>query len=43
MKILVSIKRTPQRDARIKVDEGGQLQLGDVKFEVNPFDELALE
>ena len=43
MKILVSIKRTPQRDARLKVDEGGQLQLGDVKFEVNPFDELALE
>lgn len=43
MKILVTIKRTPHRDARIRVGLDGQLQLQDVKFEVNPFDELAVE
>ena len=43
MKILVSIKRTPHRDAKIRVGSDGQLQLQDVKFEVNPFDELAVE
>ncbi len=44
MKVLVTIKRTPQRDARIRVSaDGAALELDGVKFEVNPFDELAVE
>jgi electron transfer flavoprotein beta subunit len=44
MKLLVLIKRTPHRDARIRVTaDGAALELDGVKFEVNPFDELAVE
>jgi len=44
MKLLVPLKRTPQRDARIRVsDDGTSLELENVKAEVNPFDELAVE
>ena len=44
MKLLVTLKRTPQRDARIRIAEGGDsLDLDNVQFEVNPFDELAVE
>lgn len=44
MKLLVTLKRTPQRDARIRISEGGgALDLDNVQFEVNPFDELAVE
>lgn len=44
MKLLVTLKRTPQRDARIRISEGGNsLDLDNVQFEVNPFDELAVE
>ena len=44
MKLLVTLKRTPQRDARIRIAEGGDaLDLDNVQFEVNPFDELAIE
>ena len=44
MRILVTLKRTPQRDARIRIAEGGDsLDLDNVQFEVNPFDELAVE
>ena len=44
MRILVTLKRTPQRDARIRIAEGGDsLALDNVQVEVNPFDELAVE
>ena len=44
MKLLVTLKRTPQRDARIRISEAGEsLDLDNVQFEVNPFDELAVE
>lgn len=43
MKILVTIKRTPHRDAKVKTAPGGVLALEDIEFEVNPFDELAVE
>ncbi len=44
MKIVVTVKRTPHRDARMRVaDDGTSLALGDIKFEVNPFDEIAVE
>ena len=44
MKLLVTLKRTPQRDARIRISgEGAALDLDNVQFEVNPFDELAVE
>ena len=44
MKLLVTLKRTPQRDARIRIsEEGDALDLENVQFEVNPFDELAVE
>lgn len=44
MKLLVTLKRTPQRDARIRIAEGGDsLDLDNIQFEVNPFDELAVE
>ena len=43
MKILVAIKRTPHRDAKVKTASGGVLALENIEFEVNPFDELAVE
>ncbi|MCH2365861.1 MAG: electron transfer flavoprotein subunit beta/FixA family protein [Planctomycetes bacterium] len=44
VKLLVTLKRTPQRDARIRISEAGDsLDLDNVQFEVNPFDELAVE
>lgn len=43
-KILVTLKRTPHRDARMRVGPEGELKTGvDLKYEVNPFDELAVE
>ncbi len=44
MKTLVTLKRTPHRDARIRVAaDGTSLELADIQHEVNPFDELAVE
>ena len=44
MKILVAMKRTPHRDAKMQVGPDGTLSTrGDLKYEVNPFDELAIE
>lgn len=42
MKIIATIKRTPQRDTRMKV-AGGALATEQLQYEVNPFDELAVE
>ena len=44
MKTLVTVKRTPHRDAGICLrDDGKGLELEDVQYEINPFDELAIE
>jgi electron transfer flavoprotein beta subunit len=44
MKILVTIKRTPHRDARMRVaPDGKSLEIREVPFEINPFDEIAVE
>jgi len=44
MKILVTIKRTPHRDVKMRIaSDGKSLVTHDIKFEVNPFDELAIE
>lgn len=43
MKFLATIKRAPQRDVRMKLAADGSLVTDQVQFEVNPFDELAVE
>ncbi len=43
MKILVTVKRTPQRDVKLRVDAEGNLDDASIAFEINPFDELAIE
>lgn len=43
MKIIATIKRTPQRDARMKLTTDGHLVTDHLQYEVNPFDELAIE
>jgi len=43
MKIVATIKRTPQRDTRMKIGSGGELVTDQVQYEVNPFDDLAVE
>ena len=44
MKLLVTIKRTPHRDSRIRLAKDGvSLDTENLKYEVNPFDELAVE
>ena len=43
MKIVATVKRTPQRDTRMKLTADGALVTDQVQYEVNPFDELAVE
>lgn len=43
MKIIATIKRTPQRDTRMKLTPDGGLVTDQLQYEVNPFDELAVE
>lgn len=43
MKIIATIKRTPQRDTKMRLTPEGGLVLDQVQYEVNPFDELAVE
>lgn len=44
MKILVPIKRVPDPYAKIKVSAGGNgIESGGLKYEINPFDEIAVE
>ncbi|MBX3413118.1 MAG: electron transfer flavoprotein subunit beta/FixA family protein [Pirellulales bacterium] len=43
MKIIATIKRTPQRDTRMKLTPEGGLVTDQLQYEVNPFDELAVE
>ncbi len=44
MKILVSLKRVPDPDTKIRIKpDGSGIELDGVKFAVNPFDAIALE
>lgn len=43
MKVVVTIKRTPQRDTRMRLTAEGALVVDQLQYEVNPFDELAIE
>jgi electron transfer flavoprotein beta subunit len=43
MKIIATVKRTPQRDTKMRLTADGALVLDQVQYEVNPFDELAVE
>jgi len=43
MKIIATVKRTPQRDLKMKLTGGGALVTDQLQYEVNPFDELAVE
>ena len=44
MKILVSTKRVPDTDQRIRVLEDGQgIETGNLPFIINPFDAIAVE
>lgn len=42
MKIIATVKRTPQRDTRMKLNDG-KLVTDQLQYEINPFDELAVE
>ncbi len=44
MQITVCVAVTPSTDTKVKVsDDGKSLDVADVKFELNPYDEIALE
>lgn len=44
MKILVFIKKTPDTEAKIKLSaDGKNIETGDMKFIINPYDEFAIE
>jgi electron transfer flavoprotein beta subunit len=43
MKLIVPVKRVPDPYGRIRLDVTGALDLDDVKWVINPFDEIALE
>jgi electron transfer flavoprotein beta subunit len=43
MKILVPVKRVPDPYGQIRLTEGGELDETDLKWVINPFDEIALE
>jgi electron transfer flavoprotein beta subunit len=43
MKILVSVKRVPDPYGRIALTKDGKLDTRDVKWVINPFDEIAIE
>lgn len=43
MKIIATLKRCPQRDVRMKLTPSGALVTDQVQYEINPFDELAVE
>jgi electron transfer flavoprotein beta subunit len=43
MKILVPVKRVPDPYGRIRLTPDGQIDSSDLKWVINPFDEIALE
>lgn len=43
MKVLVTAKRVVDPDVKVKLDGAGQLDLGNVEYKLNPFDEYGIE
>ena len=43
MKILVPIKRVPDPYGRVRLTADGQIDASDIKWVINPFDEIAIE
>src|SRR5437016_13856282 len=43
MKILIPIKRVPDPYGRIRLTSDGRIDESDIKWVVNPFDEIAIE
>ena len=43
MKILVPIKRVPDPYGRVRLTPDGRIDESDIKWVVNPFDEIAIE
>lgn len=43
MKVLVTAKRVVDPDAKVKLTGDGQLDLGNVEYKLNPFDEYGIE
>lgn len=43
MKIIACIKQVPDSEAKVKVDENGQITWGEAPLVINPFDEYAVE
>src|SRR5579862_709098 len=43
MKILVPIKRVPDPYGRVRLTPSGEIDADDIKWVINPFDEIALE
>src|SRR5258708_10047489 len=43
MKILIPIKRVPDPYGRVRLTPAGQIDISDIKWVVNPFDEIAIE
>ncbi len=43
MKVLIPVKRVPDPYGRVRLTPDGQIDASDIKWVVNPFDEIALE
>lgn len=43
MKILIPIKRVPDPYGKVRLTAGGQIDKSDIKWVINPFDEIAIE
>jgi electron transfer flavoprotein beta subunit len=43
MKIVATVKRTPQYDTRMKLSSDGALVTENIQYQINPFDELGVE
>jgi electron transfer flavoprotein beta subunit len=43
LKILVPVKRVPDPYGRVRLTADGQIDEGDIKWVINPFDEIAIE
>src|SRR5438552_16825042 len=43
MKIVVPVKRVPDPYGRVRLTPDGQIDESDIKWVINPFDEIALE
>src|SRR5437016_5748518 len=43
MKILVPVKRVPDPYGKVRLTQDGKIDESDIKWVINPFDEIALE